>query len=919
MSIKTLFTAPPGTRGKRKHIFNELASLCPENDFSSVLYICPNSFIIGEAERDFHDFLKSPAYIPFRTATLRHLATGLCRAEGTVSDRIRPLILCDILNQKNAGYARLLSDLYKKLKHHLPDKDLAQAKDEITSLIFEEKAAGRAGDAIDTLLSYESRLRDRGLVDEVEALKKTALSIQHSAKENPLNPRPLDPLTPSFLVIDGFFDPTPLELLMIKGLISMARNVILLCEEESGIYRHFKSGSEGLRTRKLDSGIKREKAGYHSYPSMEEEAEAIAKTAKGLILEGTDPWRIVLTFPDLKKYLPLLRRVFKKHGVPLSIVEIDLSSSRPLALLENLFACIEEDYPGHDFLSLLTSPDLPGIPAPVKEWAVTYAYRAGIVKGRESWLSLKETILHTAADEDMDEVSGRLDDLQNGINEVIDIIEDLRRKDTLSSFIDALEDALQKLGFFESVSSSPHAGGEDIAEMLASHFTELRNFNELYGPVAGDPGTPLFYLRHMLKDMKEFSKRGDGVRVIPFELAAGVETDELFFGGVIEEDIPSRPMIDPILPEKVKKEMGLPYLEYYLNRQKRYFRRILNISGREPHLSAPSAEGDNLLLPSPFLDWDSVMPPPSLNIFSEEELLVMDGRQRGLDTAAGAYWSGAMIRGKEAWSALKQRTADITEGYIGVTGIDSYRRCPLRFYIERVLGIDVDEPPKFEVETRLWGNLAHKTMEHLYRDGDVAVEEIDKRLFEGLRQALKRFPIGDFWAAVAEEIFRKLMPMLKEQEREIRAEGFVPSETEKKVSAEVNGMRLRGKIDRVDIKIQNTEHRAQNTDRKKGPTVRILDYKTGLPDSRSLQLPLYASMWQQQETGSVEKVGVYSLREGRITWYPSKGTMQEYIDASLAKAEEIVGNIRKGIFPPEPHTPQECRYCYHSPLCERAQ
>ncbi len=882
--MKTLFSAPAGARNKRDHIFKELTALCPENDFSSVTYLCPNSFAINEAERSFHGYLKRPAYIPFESATLRHLAAGLYSADkGAVPDNIRPLMLCNILNEKSTGYARLLSDLYKKLKHHCPDKGLEEIKDEITSLILEDKAALRAGDAIDTLTSYEKRLRDRELLDEVEVLKESLVPI----KEN---------MTLPMLVIDGFFDPTPLELLMIKDLIGSAENVMLLCEQDSGIYRHFKSKSEGLTAKILDADLKREKPGYYSYPSMEEETEAIAKTAKGLILEGTDPWEIVLTFPNLKKYLPLIKRVFNKHGVPLSIIERDLSSSRPLVLLENIFTCIEEDYPGHDFLSLLTSPHLPGIPADVKEWAVTYAYRAGIVKGRDSWLSLKDTILSTV--DDKDEASGRLNDLQKSINEVIDIIEGVRKRTTLSSFIDRLEDALKRLGLFEALKTSPSIGEEGIGEMLASIFAELRGFNELYGPSAESSNTPLFYLRHMLKDMKEFLKSGDGVRVIPFELAAGIETEALFFGGAIEEELPSRPMIDPILPEKVKKALGLPYLEHFLKRQQLYFRRILHISRRAPYFSSPSAEGDNLLLPSPFLDWDSAMPSPSLSIFSEEELLVMNSSLKDDDTSSG---SEAVIRGEEAWGELQKRTAYITRGHIGVTAIDSYRRCPLKFYIERVLDIETEEPPSFEVESMLWGNLAHKTMEHLYKNGDVAVEEMDGKLLQGLRHALKKFPIGSFWATVAEEIFRKLMPQLKELERDIRVEGFAPSGIEKKISAEINGLSLRGKIDRVDTN---------------GDITRILDYKTGLPDSRSLQLPLYACMWLKEEAGSVEKVGVYSLRDGRITWYPSKGTMQEYIDGSLAKAEEIAANIKKGVFLPEPHSPQECRYCFHSAVCE---
>lgn len=911
MNNKTIFIAPPGARRKREHIFNELISLCPENDFSSVQYICPNSFIISEAERDFFDFIKKTVYIPFQAMMLKPLGERLYSEsfnESPVSEITRPLILCEILKEKNTGYARLLSDLYKKIKQYIPGKDLSQIKDETISLIFEDKAAKRAGDAIETLILYEDELKKRGLVDSEEMLKKSISLIKKY-------------LNPSITVIDGFFDPSPLELQMIEALMEKAVNAYLLVEEGSGIYKYFGSDKKKLRARKLHSSIHRKNTGYYSYPSIEEEAESIVKTAKGLILEGTDPWEIIVTFPDLKKYTPILKRVFKKHGIPLTIEEFDLSSSGPLMLLDAIFTCMEEDYPAYDFLSLLTSPDFPGMPAVIKEWAVAYTYRAGVVKGRESWLSIKETIINTLPEEHMEDEAVKLDDFQNGIRMVIETIEGLGKKDTLSSFLDALEDALKRYGFFEALKKSSDTDNMDnIHEMLIARFSELRIFDERYKPVIHDAGTSVFYLRHLLKDLKGFTGTGDGVRAVPLELAAGAEAEMLFFGGVIEEDFPSRPMIDPILPERVKKELGLPDLEYYLGRQKNYFRRMLNISRRDPYFSCPSADGDNLLLPSPFLDWDAVMPAAPMNIFSEEDLLVMDGSHRHLNAGPGVFWNDVSIKGREAWGELQKRAGSIIKGYISVTGIDSYRRCPLRFYMEKILDITVEEPPRFDVEARLWGNLAHKTMEYLFKEGDVEIEEMEERLLKGLNNALKKFPIGRFWSNVAEEIFRRLMPLLKEQERDIRAEGFVPHDVEIKIEAEVNGLRLRGKIDRIDLKTQNPEPRTQNSEKKQEKkTVRILDYKTGNPDKNSLQLPLYASMWQKNNTDDIEKTGLYSFRQGKITWYPSKGRMKEYIEEALIKAEEVVGNIKKGIFLPEPHSTQECRYCYHSPLCEGAK
>jgi predicted RecB family nuclease len=99
-------------------------------------------------------------------------------------------------------------------------------------------------------------------------------------------------------------------------------------------------------------------------------------------------------------------------------------------------------------------------------------------------------------------------------------------------------------------------------------------------------------------------------------------------------------------------------------------------------------------------------------------------------------------------------------------------------------------------------------------------------------------------------------------------------------------------------------------------TVRIIDYKTGAPDRDSLQLPLYAAMWEQIHDQGVERLGTYSLKDGNVTWYPKPQKMDEFINEKLRVSAEIVEEMKRGHYPPEPQSAQECRYCYHSPLCE---
>ncbi|NIT02550.1 MAG: hypothetical protein GTO09_10505, partial [Candidatus Latescibacteria bacterium] len=51
--------------------------------------------------------------------------------------------------------------------------------------------------------------------------------------------------------------------------------------------------------------------------------------------------------------------------------------------------------------------------------------------------------------------------------------------------------------------------------------------------------------------------------------------------------------------------------------------------------------------------------------------------------------------------------------HIRVTDIDSYRSCPRRFFIEKVLGIEPPELREYEVDPKTIGIIVHEVMERL--------------------------------------------------------------------------------------------------------------------------------------------------------------------------------------------------------------
>ncbi|MEK7238240.1 MAG: hypothetical protein AAB012_01955, partial [Nitrospirota bacterium] len=455
-----VFIAPPGTRNKKANIFDEIVSLCPESDYSSVLYITPSAFSQRETRRQFFSYLKNVhkknVYIPFHSFTLTNLCTDLYETFNPpsppfnkggmggfeiISDRIEPLVLCEILGEKNIGYASLLSDLLRKIRHYILNKELSQMKEEIKSLIFEEKTMKRAARAIEILQVYEKELEGKGLITLECAVRNSITLIKKH-------------IGPSIFVLDGFFDPTPLELEVLKALIKKADKAYVLLEENAEFLKFFESNGHEFEKIRLKPSHHRETAGYYPYPSMEEEVEGIAKGVKALIIEGVMPNEIIVSFPVLSKYLLMLKRVFQKHGIPISVNEYNLANTKPFTALEDMIASIENDYPRNEFLSFLTSPHFPETPEILKEWAVSFSNKAGIIKGKQTWLSIKERLVNSTEEEISTGMKDAIEKFQHEIRKIIGILEKLRQNENLLTFIDGLEEVLNRFGFFDSLGES---------------------------------------------------------------------------------------------------------------------------------------------------------------------------------------------------------------------------------------------------------------------------------------------------------------------------------------------------------------------------------------------------------------------------------------------------------------------------------
>lgn len=173
---------------------------------------------------------------------------------------------------------------------------------------------------------------------------------------------------------------------------------------------------------------------------------------------------------------------------------------------------------------------------------------------------------------------------------------------------------------------------------------------------------------------------------------------------------------------------------------------------------------------------------------------------------------------RRAWKLVPRVDAKIER--LSVTSFRDYLKCPFRFYLKRGLRMDAVDPHKAELDAMDFGNLCHAALEAMGRPDSPMRDCTDA-------DTLRRFLLEEFERAAREiygdtpvlplvvqlESARQRLSKLAEVQARERAEGWVIQRTEQTFDLEIDGMVVRGKIDRID----RNELTGQ---------VRVLDYKT---------------------------------------------------------------------------------------------
>jgi ATP-dependent helicase/DNAse subunit B len=872
---------PPGSEEERRRLLKETVLAIGGQDFSGIHYIAPTEAMLESGRRVFHEAIGAPCYIPPRITTLEQFSTGLLRTRGggiIIPRALIPVVVSQ-LDGSGMGLSSLVAEFISEMKQTYPLK----AREEIEEMMRErfgelgmpEEVSARALGALDTFGKYNETLKAHDAIDADDAKALSGDMIKR-----------LPGVIIKTLILDGFYEITPADELLMGSLIRKAESTLITIPI-SGIdddlsYCFVNNIKDSFNVEPVlfkPDGEVRGRYFYHAAPSMEEEVEGMARHIKNSFVSGRvrDLEDVYLLFPSLSDYGDMVGRIFKRYGIPCNMPPKPLSRVRPYMDLLALLEAVAEGYPRLPFSRALTSPYLKNIPRPLREKIPRICLDAGMVKGRNAWLrAFREGGIHKEGAW----VFSILKRLQNRINSV-----------SYANYIKVILYISERLGFAPSEDGMSELEGVlgklAMLDELGVGETDLRGFMEAFRTALG------------LETSGEDAQSG-GVRVSEILKARGLEPGVLYLGGLRDGEIPYRREMDFLLPDSMRGRLGMLDLKRHLSLQERVFRRITASAG-ELHMSYPSMEGEKFYLPSTFISDGECVEERVFGIFSEEEEMLKKGLKKPLP---------GQIREITGIKSFSRRKA------LNVTAIDAYRRCPRRFFVEHYLRLEPPEIMQYELEPRELGTILHRVMERLAVKRAKDIDAFSKGAAEALGEALLESGIDAYFKNLIRDSFMRLVPEIYELEDGLRSEGFSTWSVERKLEEEpVEGVRLRGKVDRIDS----------------GPedAVRIMDYKTStvqfsgsrvLNRGENLQLPLYAAMLKALGMRP-ERVGVYSLREMKIHWLPGKRdikqgvTLDDYISSSLAYLKETAAAMGEGNFMARPIDDQACRNCHERPYC----
>ncbi len=703
-------------------------------------------------------------------------------------------------------------------------------------------------------------------------------------------------------------------------------------------------------------------------PNREKEVQVIAKEIKSLLLAGTQPHEISVTFNLISNYSALVRDTFTIYGIPFNLTDrLKLDNSLSVIAILGFLEILNSDFYYKNIIRAFSNSfihldnfDLDAL--------IFSATNLKIVVGKDNW---KYSIALVS------------------IEILSELLSPFENKMTPSEFYDEFNGLTHKLNIPKNILASNSENKETEIKALT---TLMDSANEVLELIKKENPKQKFQIKYFLEKLTTLSvstrfnikERSEyGVLVTNINELRGLQFNYCFIGGMIDGDFPTK-----YRPEIFFSGSFMRKERAHSNEERFHFYQALSSWEKGLYLTLPI--GDDYT-PSTFLrdfeksfriiekshhEYDNL-------IFSNEEA------ERNIDIASEDF---LLLTNKEEWLEKRDmvefrnnnplshspyngfifdegenlyENSKLNESAYSISQLESYTQCPFKYFLERVIKVEVSDDPDEEVEAVEIGSLLHSIVYQFYTElnkkniklqscSDLVFKKAEKILFDIAETEVENLFSDSPFAFYEEEkifgingnkensILYKFL--LNERENDDKTVpkyfetnfGVVDVEQDKMLSQRMllmlEDIALRGKIDRIDVN-------------KSAKIFEILDYKTGskkvikseIEDGISLQLPVY--VWatktlllsKTKENYNSEAMGIYSLNytdenfgKNRVSLTRKKkdvdfaALLNEYVDIALSHVKNSVKGIRAGEFPLTKFIEDNekvCRFCNYKMIC----
>lgn len=704
---------------------------------------------------------------------------------------------------------------------------------------------------------------------------------------------------PPALWFDGFLNLSPLERGLVASLAGSCDLTLTLDDSPGAADLHRFALRLGARGVLLTGAARRPETIAVSAPSIEREADEIARRVIELHRAGAEFRQIAVALRDTEIYEPLLRATFERFGIPARFYFAAPLRHHPASrFLSGILDCALN---GWDFETALDA--LRCHP----QWGAGAAFDEFDFRVREKMPGSGAENLLGLAD---DRLRGRLAEIV-----AIDAwVGEQAPPRVWAERLEGMAARLYRPGVVDI------ASGHARLDAARSHAAALQAWVECVH-CAADSWTdktapvPLARFHKALcgaLDAATFrtpDDRRDVVHAMNVYEARQWDIPYLFVCGVTERDFPRRQTANLLFPDAEVQSLRKAGIE------------LQDPGAREADEAAlwsalRSSARSGLVLTWPEREASGRSVVPSRYVAELEAVRARFAMPSSLPLEWAPLDSAGIAGRIESPALLREIAAKHTS--ISITSLENMMGCRFKFFAERTLGLRKrPERPAERLQPRTWGLIMHDALEawlNRNRQGDfVELFEaafdrfcLEKRLPPGYRLEVERIKLRDTARRVSATERWEALSSQTEVELEIAFSG---------------GIRVNGRADRIDLLNERD--------------CLIVDYKSGkvgnverMADSATrLQGPLYALGARERFGYNTVAMMYIAVREDkRFGWGSVPGAelgLQEmppnWMEDARGRAEERIRDFLGGAVHADPADPDGCRWCDFRNACRVEQ